>query len=90
MKINRIGDPNPRHTLAPTPQEQTDLQISHERYTRFGRFYAGIGYSRLDDEVSGTTTSDVTGFILKTLDPAVTPELEAEPGRILIVILAHC
>jgi len=63
MEINRIGEPDPRHTLTPTPQELTDLQISHERYTRFGRFYAGLGYSRLKDEVSSTSTSDVTGFI---------------------------
>ena len=63
MEINRLGAPDPRHSLTPTPQELTDLQISHERHTKFGRFYAGLGYSRLDDEVSGTSTSDVTGFI---------------------------
>ena len=63
MEINRIGSPDPRHTLTPTPQELTDLQISHERYTRFGRFYLGLGYSQLKDEVSSTSKSDVSGFV---------------------------
>jgi hypothetical protein len=63
MEINRLGPPDLRHSLTPTPQELTDLQISHERHTRFGRFYAGLGYSRLDDEASNTSSSDVTGFI---------------------------
>lgn len=63
MEINRDDAPQPRHTLTPTPQDLTDLQISHERDTRFGRFYAGLGYSRLDDEVTGDTDSDVTAFV---------------------------
>ena len=63
MEINRLGQPNVRHTLTPTPQEQIDLQISHDRKTRFGRLYAGLGYSRLDDEATGVTDSDVTAFI---------------------------
>jgi len=63
MEINRGGQPNVRHTLTPTPQEQIDLQISHDRKTRFGRLYAGLGYSRLDDEATGVTDSDVTAFI---------------------------
>jgi len=63
MEINRLGEPNPRHTLTPTPQELLDIQISHDRQTRFGRFYAGLGYSRLDDEASSSSSSDVTGFI---------------------------
>jgi hypothetical protein len=63
MELNRIGEPDSRNSLTPTPQELTDIQISHERHTGFGRFYAGLGYSRLDDEVSGISSSDVTGFI---------------------------
>ena len=63
MEINRIGAPDPRHSLTPTPQDLIDLQVSHERHTRFGRFYAGLGFSQLDDKVSGTSSSDVTGFI---------------------------
>ena len=63
MKNTRLGQPNDRHTLTPTPQELIDLQISHERHTKYGRFHAGLGYSRLDDESSGQLTKDVTGFI---------------------------
>ena len=63
MEINRDGAPQPGHTLTPTPQDLTDLQISHERETRFGRFYAGLGYSNLEDEVSGEDDSDVTAFL---------------------------
>ncbi len=63
MEINRDGAPQPRHTLTPTPQDLTDLQISHERETRFGRFHAGLGYSRLEDEVTGDSDSDVSAFL---------------------------
>jgi hypothetical protein len=63
MEIKREGSPDPRHTLSPTPQELVDIQITHERETRFGRFYAGLGYERLDDQATGQTSSDVSGFI---------------------------
>ena len=63
MEIKRDGSPDPRHTLSPTPQELVDIQITHERETHFGRFYAGLGYERLDDQASGQTSSDVSGFI---------------------------
>ena len=63
MEINRLGAPNPRHTLTPTPQELLDAQLSHDRMTRFGRFYAGFGYSRVDDKESSTSSSDVTAFL---------------------------
>ena len=63
MEINREGPPDMRHTLSATPQELTDIQISYERLTRFGRIYGGIGYSRLDDELTGQQTSEASGFI---------------------------
>ena len=63
MELNRAGTPDARHTLTATPQELSDLQLSHERLTRYGRFHAGIGASHLDDELSGETTTDLTGFI---------------------------
>jgi hypothetical protein len=63
MEINRIGSPDSRHTLSATPQELTDIQISHVRLFAFGRIYAGIGYSWLDDELTGQQTSEVSGFI---------------------------
>lgn len=63
MEINRAGPPNPRHTLSPTPQDRIDIQLSHERMTRFGRFHIGIGYDYLDDRATGTDSSEATGFI---------------------------
>ena len=63
MEINRSGVPDSRHTLSATPQELIDMQLSYERLTAFGRIYAGVGYSRLDDELSGLTTSEASGFL---------------------------
>jgi hypothetical protein len=63
MELNRLGSPDSRHTLTPTPQELTDIQFSHERRTRFGSFHAGVGYSRHKDELAAITTSDVSGFV---------------------------
>jgi hypothetical protein len=63
MEINREGDPDPRHTLSPTPQDRIDIQFSHDRTTDFGRFYVGIGFDYLDDKASGTDSSDVTAFL---------------------------
>ncbi len=63
MEINRVGEPNPLHTLTPTRQDFLDVQLSHDRMTRFGRFYAGLGFSSFDDKESSTSTEDVTGFL---------------------------
>jgi hypothetical protein len=63
MQINGEGSPDPRHTLSATPQDRADVQVTHERLTRFGRFHLGVGYSYVDDEASGTDSSDFTGFI---------------------------
>jgi hypothetical protein len=63
MEINQVGDPDSRHSLSPTPQEIVDIQLTHQRMTRVGRFYVGIGYSRLKDSASGATVSDATGFL---------------------------
>ncbi len=63
MEINRAGVPDTRHSLSATPQELIDIQLSYERLTVFGRFYAGVGYSRLEDEVSGMETSETSGFL---------------------------
>jgi hypothetical protein len=63
MEINRKGSPDSRHSLSATPQELIDIQLSYDRLTGFGRIYAGIGYSQLDDELSGLTTSEASGFL---------------------------
>jgi hypothetical protein len=62
MEINRVGLPDPRHTLSATPQELVDIQFSHSRMTKFGRFSAGLGYGRLEDQATGISDSDVSGF----------------------------
>lgn len=63
MEINRDGVPDSRHTLSATPQDRVDVQLSHERWSNFGRFHIGIGYSYLDENATGKDTSDFTGFI---------------------------
>jgi hypothetical protein len=63
MDINRKGDPDPRHSLSATPQTLVDMQVSHDRETRFGRFYAGLSYARLEDSNSGESSSDAGVFI---------------------------
>ena len=63
MELNRVGAPDARHTLTATPQELMDVQLSHERTTRFGRFHVGVGYSRLDDEATGESSSEAHGFV---------------------------
>lgn len=69
MELNRVGAmPDARHTLASSPQDVIDVQLSHERLTRHGRFHVGLGLSRRDDELDGNTTTDVTGFVQWTLE----------------------
>ncbi len=63
LEINRTGSPDSRYTPSETPQELTDIQISRERLFTFGGIYAGIGYSRPDDELSGQPMSGVSGFV---------------------------
>lgn len=63
MEINRAGIPDFNHTLSATPQDFADIQVSYERLTDVGRFYLGVGYSRLDDEASGLETTDYGGFL---------------------------
>ncbi len=63
MEINREGAPDSRHTLSPTPQDLIDIELSHERETRFGRFRGGIGYAVLEDIASGRRDTDVAAHL---------------------------
>jgi hypothetical protein len=63
MELNRAGAPDALHTLTATPQELADVQVTHDRLTRFGRLHVGLGVSRLDAEGSGESSTDVTGFV---------------------------
>ena len=46
MKINRDGMERAPHSLSATPMTLADFQISHDRQTRFGRIYLGLGVNR--------------------------------------------
>jgi hypothetical protein len=66
MQINTVsfnGNPDPNHSLSPTPQDRVDIQLSHVRSTPLGRFHIGAGYSYLDDAETGVDDSEITGFI---------------------------
>lgn len=63
MDINRVGSQNSRHSLSATPQEIVDIQISHDRMTAFGIFKLGVGLSRVQDELSATTSNETSAFI---------------------------
>ncbi|MEO1246019.1 MAG: capsule assembly Wzi family protein [Pseudomonadota bacterium] len=63
MELNREGAPQPNHTVSPTARDLTDVQVSHERHTAFGRFRAAVGYTEIDDKLSGVSTTDMSFFV---------------------------
>ena len=63
MELNREGPNQPAHTITPTPQDLTDIQVTHERFTSVGRFKIGVGYSELDDKLTGQSMTDTTVFL---------------------------
>lgn len=63
MEINRAGAEFFPHSISVTPQDITDVLVSHDRLTDFGRWRIGLGYQRLDDDVSATSSDDVEAFI---------------------------
>ena len=52
MEINRVGAPDPQHTLSPTPQTITDLSASHSRRVGLGTLTAGLGVRQLRDTLA--------------------------------------
>ena len=40
-----------------------DVQISHDRITRMGRIYFGIGYGRIEDDFGGISEDDLKAFL---------------------------
>ena len=69
IEINRKGEPDSRHTLSETPQDLIDIQLSHDRMFSFGRIYAGIGYGRLDDQLTGK--DDIRGKRIHSMEYAL-------------------
>jgi hypothetical protein len=63
VEINRVGVPDDRHSLSPTPQRLADVLLTHRRETGFGLLDFGLGYQHLDDELSGNTDGDVEAFV---------------------------
>ena len=63
LEINRNGRPDSCHMLSETPQELTEIQISHEIFFAFSRINTDICYCWLDDLLSGLEMSDVSGFV---------------------------
>ena len=63
IEINREGPNQPAHTISPTAQDLTDIQVTHERHTGIGRFKLGVGYAKLDDKLTGQSTSDTSVFL---------------------------
>ena len=57
-ELNRGGGPDIRNSLTPTRQDLASVDISHSRVFSFGVIDLGAGYERLDDDASGTSSSD--------------------------------
>jgi hypothetical protein len=57
-ELNRGGSPDSFHTLTPTPQDLSSVDISHSRVFSFGVVDLGVGYEWIDDDVSGNSFSD--------------------------------
>jgi hypothetical protein len=58
VEINRNGDPEPAHSISPTPQDIWNAEISRSTDTRFGQFRLRAGYQWRDDDASGDSDTD--------------------------------
>jgi len=61
--LNRGGAPDARHSLTPTKQEITSIDLSHSRVFSFGVIDAGIGYEQVDDAASGASLNDGRAYL---------------------------
>lgn len=62
-ELNAGGPPNPNHTLTPTPQDISSIDIAHSRAFDFGVFEVGLGYEYIDDSVSGASSDETRAYI---------------------------
>ena len=53
MEINRVGAPDPAHSLSATPQSIRELSVSHTRSLKIGALDAGLGYTQVRDSAAG-------------------------------------
>ena len=51
------------NSVAMTAQTLYNLELSHNRDIRWGVIKAGLGYDRLEDEMTGSTSDDVRAFV---------------------------
>jgi hypothetical protein len=63
MQINRMGEPDLRHSLSAGPTKRMDVQLTHDRLTSFGRFYLGVGYRHVEDDLNAERSEDFRWFL---------------------------
>ena len=66
MQINMIkrqGNPDRNHSLSPTPQDRADIQLTHDRSTSIRANSSRDWLQPLDDEATGSKTSDLSAFV---------------------------
>jgi hypothetical protein len=68
MELNRTGILGTGHTLADAPRDLADIQLAHERLTRYGRFRRGLGASPLENAASAGSATDAFGFLEWTME----------------------
>ncbi len=61
--LNRGGSADPRNTLTDTRQDIVSLDVSHSRVFTFGVIDVGVGYESVDDEASGSSTSNARFYL---------------------------
>lgn len=62
-ELNRGGPPDDRNTLTPTPQDIVSIDLRHSRVFEFGEISAGVGFERIEDQLSGQTDNDARFFL---------------------------
>ena len=62
-ELNRIGTPDPRNSLTPTPQDIVSIDLRHSRAFDIGEFTVGLGLEAIDDAASGESRDDFRAFV---------------------------
>ncbi len=61
--LNRGGTPDSRNSLTPTRQDIASIDLTHRRNFQYGQIEIGVGFERIDDELSGQTSNDGRAFL---------------------------
>ncbi|MBA3564958.1 MAG: hypothetical protein H0W33_13320, partial [Gammaproteobacteria bacterium] len=62
-QLNRAGAVDPRNPVASTEQRLANVEISHSKAFSFGTVDFGVGGDRLEDELSGNSSTDLRAFV---------------------------